>query len=96
MICAEPDAAIPRRKDRPNSVIRQTLFRRNRGHDEIAKVVEAASGGYPNIAFTILEETCNQILGETVRLRKHIRPSLVYMQKSPVESSDPQTAIAIP
>ena len=53
-------------------------------------------GGDPNIAFTILKETVDEIAGETVRPRKQIRPSLVHMQEPPVVRSDPQTAIAIP
>ena len=56
---AKPNAAIPGRQNGHNVGIRQTLLHRNRGDGEVAKAVEAISGGYPNIAFTILKETYN-------------------------------------
>jgi hypothetical protein len=72
------------------------LLDRDRGNGEVAKAVETIIGGDPNIAFTILKETCNGIAGETVRLRKRVRLSLVHMHKPPVQRADPQAAIAIP
>jgi hypothetical protein len=51
----------------------------NRGDDEVAKAVETIKGGDPYIAFTIFEELIDVIARQTVRLRKAIYPSLVYM-----------------
>ena len=44
-----------------NVIIRQTLLDGNRGDGEVAKAVEAIIGGDPNIAFTILKETVDEI-----------------------------------
>jgi hypothetical protein len=71
------------------------LVHRKCGDSKVAKAVEAARRSYPNIAFTILKESRISIAREAVRLRKHICPSVVYMDKAPAQSSDPQTAVAI-
>jgi hypothetical protein len=95
---AKPNTAIPGRQDARNEAIGQPLglFHRNRGDGEVAKAIEAITGDDPNIAFTILEETVNEIAGEAVRSRKLISPSLVHMQHSAIFGSDPQTTITIP
>ncbi len=68
---------------------------RNRGHCKVAKAVEAVGRGNPDIAFAVLKEKHNGITRQAVRQRKHIRPSIVYMQQAPVIGADPQAAIAI-
>src|SRR6202140_5843548 len=92
---AKPRADIPGRQDGRNSGIGQTLLHRNRWDGEVAKAVEAITGGDPHIAFTILKETLNEIAGETVRPRESIDSSLVHVQYPLVGGSDPHTAIAI-
>jgi hypothetical protein len=72
------------------------LLNRYGGDGKIAKAVEAIKGGNPNTAFAILKETGNVIARETVRMRKHVRPSLVYVQETSIRCSNPQTAIAVP
>src|SRR4029077_11277317 len=72
-----------------------TLFHGKRGHGKFSKAVEAIKVSCPDIAFSIFEESINEIARETVKLCEHICPSLVYMHKTLVESSDPQTPIVI-
>src|SRR5271166_4704893 len=93
---AKPNAAISGRQNGPGFGIRQTLFDGNGGDGEVAKAIDAIRSGYPNIAFAILKESPYGIAGESVRLRKHIRPFLVHMQEPKGPRSDPQTAIVIP
>src|ERR1700722_13433725 len=68
---AKPNAAIPGRQNRLNEGVRQTLLYRDRGDGEVAKAVEAVTRGDPDIAFPILQETCNEIAGEAVGTRAH-------------------------
>ena len=93
---AQPHAAIPRRQDGPYERIGQPLLHGNRGDGDLAKTIEAATGRDPDIAFTILEQTVDEIAGETVRPGKDIRSAPMHMQDPMVGRSDPQTAGAIP
>jgi hypothetical protein len=58
---AKPDTAIPGRQHRGDGGIGQTLPDRNRGNSEVAKAVEAVIGGDPNVAFTILKQSADEI-----------------------------------
>ena len=57
----EPNAAVLGRQDREDSGIRPTPLKRNCGNGKVAKAVEAVLGAYPNIAFTVLKETPDEI-----------------------------------
>ena len=65
------------------------MFDRDRGDGRIAKAIEPLSGGYPDIAFAIFEETEDEIVRETIGPGKHVGPSVVNMQEAPVYGSDP-------
>ena len=58
---AKPHAPVLGRQDGQNSVIRQPLLHGNHGDSEVAKAVEAITGGDPHGAFTILKEIQNRM-----------------------------------
>jgi hypothetical protein len=58
---AKPNAAIPGHQNRTYRGIRQTLFHRNRGDRDVAKSVEAITGGDPNVTFAILKKAVNNV-----------------------------------
>src|ERR1700688_1328680 len=80
---ANPNATTHVCLDRPKRGTGQTLLDRNRRDWEVAEAVEAVRRSYPNIAFPILKESENGIAGETIGLRKLIRPSPAHNQKAP-------------
>ena len=85
---SKPNASVLVSQNGRNE-IRQTLFRSSGGGGKVAKAVKAVDGGYPNIAFMILEDSMNGIAREAVRLPKKVRPSVVHMEKTLVKRSDP-------
>jgi hypothetical protein len=58
--------------------------------------IEAVKSTDPNIAFPILKETGNEITGETVGRRKHVRSSPMQMHEALIRRSDPQTPLVVP
>jgi hypothetical protein len=54
---ANPNAPICGCEHGLSSIAGQTLFPRNSSDRELSKPVESSCGGDPDIAFTILEET---------------------------------------
>jgi hypothetical protein len=62
----------------------------------VAKTIEPAHGGYPNITFAIFEERGNIIAGESVSLRKYFGASLMEMHNTGSVGSNPDAAIAVP
>jgi hypothetical protein len=62
----------------------------------VAKTIEPAQGGDPNITFAIFEERGNEIAGESISLRKYVGASLMEMHNSGSRGSNPDAAIAVP
>jgi hypothetical protein len=62
----------------------------------VAKTIEPAQGGDPNITFAIFEERGNEIAGEAISLRKYVGASLMEMHNTGSRGSDPDAAIAVP
>src|SRR4029077_2995940 len=62
----------------------------------VAKTIEPAHGGNPNITFAILEERGNLIAGESISLRKYVGASLMEMYNTGSHGSNPDAAIAVP
>jgi hypothetical protein len=61
----------------------------------VAKPVKSVLCGHPDIAFPVLHDSVNAISGEAICLRKGVRLTPVHMQKSTVQSSDPEISIAV-
>ena len=96
LVSANPNAPIRGCEHGLSSIARQTLFHRNSSHGQLSKPVESSSGGDPDIAFTILEETKDDVAGEAIRLRKCICPTVIYMDEPPLHGPDPEASIAVP
>jgi hypothetical protein len=62
----------------------------------VAKTIEPAQGGDPNITFAIFEERGNEIAGESISLRKYVGASLMEMHNTGSRGSNPDAAIAVP
>jgi hypothetical protein len=62
----------------------------------VAKTIEPAQGGDPNITFTILEERGNDVARESIGLRKYVGASLMEVHNTGTRGSNPDTAIAVP
>ena len=62
----------------------------------VAKTIEPALCGNPNITFAIFEERSNLIAGESISLRKYIGASLMEMYNTASRGSNPDAAIAVP
>ena len=67
-----------------------------RPEQELAKPVKSSSAGNPDVAFTILKETENDVTGEAICSRKYICAALMHVDEAPFHGSDPETSIAIP
>jgi hypothetical protein len=61
----------------------------------VAKTIEPAQGGDPNITFAIFEERGNEIAGESISLRKYVGASLMEMHNTGSRGSNPHAAIAV-
>src|SRR5579863_9980629 len=94
---AHPYASIPACHHRapPGGSSPAFVFgvRRNR---VVAKTIEPAQGGDPNITFAIFEERGNEIAGEAISLRKCVGASLMEMHNTGSRGSNPDAAIAVP
>ena len=62
----------------------------------VAKTIEPAQGGDPNITFAIFEDRGNGIAGESISLRKYVGASLMDMHNTDFRGSNPDAAIAVP
>ena len=62
----------------------------------VAKTIEPAQGGDPNITFAIFEKRGNEIAGEAISLRKYVGASLMEMHNTRSRGSNPDAAIAVP
>ena len=62
----------------------------------VAKTIEPAQGGDPNITFAIFEERGNEIAGESISLRKYVGASVMEMHNTGSRGSNPDAAIAVP
>jgi hypothetical protein len=62
----------------------------------VAKTIEPAQGGDPNITLTIFKERGDDIAGEPISLRKYVGVSLMEMHNAGSRSSNPNAAIAVP
>jgi hypothetical protein len=66
-------------------------------HDRVvAKTIEPAQGGDPNISFAIFEERSNEIAGESISLRKYVGASVMEMNNTGSRGSNPDASIAVP
>jgi hypothetical protein len=72
------------------------LLHRNGSDGELAKAVEASSAGDPDVTFTILEKTEDDVAREAISSLKYICPALMYMDEPPLHCSDPEASIAVP
>src|SRR5262249_34404347 len=72
----EPHASVGGRHHGPDGRTRQTLPPEITGDGKLAKPVQAASGGNPHTAFTILKDGNNCIAREVVRRLELICPSI--------------------
>src|SRR4029077_19461559 len=61
----------------------------------VAKTIEPAQGGDPNITFAIFEERGNEIAGESISLRKYFGAPLMEMHNTGSIGSNPDAAIAV-
>jgi hypothetical protein len=62
----------------------------------VAKTIEPAQSGDPNITFSIFEKRANEIAGESISLRKYVGASLMEMHNTGSPGSNPDAAIAVP
>jgi hypothetical protein len=66
------------------------------GRDRVvAKTIEPAQGGDPNITFAIFEDRGNEIAGESINLRKYVGASLMEMHDTGTRGSNPDAAISV-
>jgi hypothetical protein len=66
------------------------------GRDRVvAKTIEPAQGGDPNITFAIFEERANEIAGESISLRKYFGAPLMEMHNTGSRGSNPDATIAV-
>src|SRR5208337_439990 len=96
LVSADPNAPICGCEHGLSGIARQPLLHRNSSDGELSEPVESSRGGDPDIAFTILEKTEDDVAGEAVRSRKYICPAMMYMDEAPLHCADPQTSIAVP
>ena len=82
----EPDASIPVDQKRAARKIPQTLIFRKSDHGAVAEAVKTRHGPHPEIAFAIFKERVNGISGETIGLRKHVGPPVVYVHQASILS----------
>jgi hypothetical protein len=61
----------------------------------VAKTIEPAQGGYPNITFPIFENRANEITRESIGLRIYLGASLMEMHNTGSAGSDPDAAISV-
>src|SRR5580692_9083806 len=61
----------------------------------VAKTIEPAQSGDPDITFAIFEERCNEIAGKSISLRKYVGASLMEMHNTGSRGSNPDAAIAV-
>jgi hypothetical protein len=62
----------------------------------VAKTIEPAQAGDPNITFAIFEKRGNEIAGEAISLRKYVGASLMEMHNTRSRGSNPDAVIAVP
>src|SRR5579863_23927 len=62
----------------------------------VAKTIEPAQSGDPDITFAIFEERCNEIAGKSISLRKYVGASLMEMHNTRSRGSNPDAVIAVP
>jgi hypothetical protein len=62
----------------------------------VAKTIETAQGGDPNITFAIFEKRRNDIPGKSISLRKYVGASVMDMHKPGSRGPDPHATIAVP
>src|SRR5580692_11880089 len=62
----------------------------------VAKTIEPAQSGDPDITFAIFEERCNEIAGKSISLRKYVGASLMEMHNTGSRGSNPDAAVAVP
>jgi hypothetical protein len=62
----------------------------------VAKTLDPAQGGDPDIAFAIFEDRGNEIAGESIGLRKYVGATLMEVHNTGSRGSNPDAAIAVP
>src|SRR5262249_49804260 len=77
--CAEPDAAIPSRQHRHNSVTGQPLSLGDPGNRELVKTVKTFVGSCPDVSLMVLKDTGNAIAAKAVIRRESIYPATMYV-----------------
>src|SRR5262249_5941818 len=95
VIAIHPHAPVPRGQHGPAGP-RQTFASGKRGNGKVPKTIEAAGGGDPDVAFTILKQAETAVAGKAIEPRKHIHNSPMSVEDTSANSADPQTTIAIP
>src|SRR5579863_2362991 len=96
IVGANPDAAIGRCKYGTNVIAGQTLLRSNSSDGEFSKPIKSTSSGHPDIPFTILKNSCDDIARQAALCREHIRATNMNVDQPPLVGSDPETSIAVP
>src|SRR5690348_10933603 len=90
IIAADPYASIfarhHRALSRDSSKALVLGVRRDR---VVAKTIEPAQGGDPDITFAILEERGNEIAGESISLRKYVGAAVIEMHNTGPRGSNP-------
>src|SRR5580698_2495854 len=61
----------------------------------VAKTIEPAQGGDPDIPFAIFEERGDKIAGESISLRKYVGASVVQMHDASSRGSNPDASIVV-
>src|SRR5580704_17433667 len=97
IIAAHPYASIFARHHRtPSGDSSKALVLGVRRDRVVAKTIEPAQGGDPDITFAILEERGNEIAGESISLRKYVGASVMEMHNTGSRSSNPDASITVP
>src|SRR5580700_692261 len=97
IIGAHPYTSISARHNRaPSRDSAEALVLRVRHDRVVAKTIEPAQGGDPNISFAIFEERSNEIAGESISLRKYVGASVMEVNNTGSRGSNPDASITVP
>src|SRR5262245_32936954 len=92
---AQPELSATSTKHRCHAGTRHTLADGPRRDSHVVKAIEPVTGGYPDVPFAVLEQRADQVTGQAVRARVHVRAALVNVHETLARRSHPQSPITI-
>src|SRR5262249_3322036 len=90
-----PDAAFTSGENRADRVTRQTLAYRQARESNVAKSIEAAAGGPPDAALSILEPGLHNVPRQPLLASEPVGRSGVKMREPSTSRSHPEPPVAI-